>query len=75
MIKRTFILEVPSWQALQKSRQLVFNRFGIHIYGVTSKASDTDFSYNLYTEQRINKALLSDVQSYVFGIVDTLRSF
>lgn len=75
MIKRTFILEVPSWQALQKSRQLVFNRFGINIYGVTSKASDTDFSYNLYTEQRINKALLSDVQSYIFGIVDTLRSF
>lgn len=75
MIKRTFILEVPSWQALQKSRQLVFNRFGINVYGVTSKASDTDFSYNLYTEQRINKALLSDVQSYVFGIIDTLRSF
>lgn len=75
MIKRTFILEVPSWQALQKSRQLVFNRFGINIYGVTSKASDTDFSYNLYTEQRINKALLSDVQSYVFGIIDTLKSF
>lgn len=75
MIKRTFILEVPGWQALQKSRQLVFNRFGINIYGVTSKASDTDFSYNLYTEQRINKALLSDIQSYIFGVVDTLRSF
>lgn len=75
MIKRTFILEVPSWQALQKSRQLVFNRFGINIYGVTSKASDTDFSYNLYTEERINKTLLITIQNYIFGIVDTLWSF
>lgn len=70
-----FICVVPTWQALQKAQQLVFNKFNVNIYGITGAARDTEFEYHIYTETRINKVKLASVQDYIAGIVDTLNSF
>ena len=69
------ITEVPSWQALQKVRQLVMNRFQVDAYGITGKATDTEFSYLIMTKQKLNKNQMTRLKDYIDGIVDTLRSF
>lgn len=69
------VAEVPDYQALQKCRVLVFNRFAINVYGITGHQKDTEFTYLIYTDQRINKSEVLVIQNYIMGIVDTLKSF
>lgn len=75
MTRKIQITEVPNWEALQKTRTLVFNRYQVRVYGITGKAHDTEFSYFIYTEQKLTKTQISILQNYIDGIVDTLRSF
>lgn len=74
-LQQTRITEVPNYQALQKCRQLVFNRYQVDLYGITGSARDTEFSYILFTDGKITKPTLASVQAYINGVVDTLKSF
>lgn len=75
MLNKPMIIEVPNFQTLQKARVLVFNRFNVDIYGITSTAKDTEFTYHVYTDKKLSKSLLYTLHIYINGIIDTIKSY
>jgi hypothetical protein len=66
---------VRGWSPLQKIIKLVFNRFGVKIFGLSIGGRDVEMDYMLATDEKIRVSTLHDIKIYITGISDCLKSF
>ena len=74
-MKTTDLGLAPSRLVFDKIRVLVANRFQVRIGGVPGQIRDTDFNYHMSTDNKLTKTQLRDLQQYIAGILDTIRSY
>lgn len=58
-----------SWFELQKLRIMAPNHMGISIYGISHGCKDTDCMYGLYTQNKIKKSRICEIESFIEGFV------
>ena len=68
-------IRIEGFDAFQKIRELVFNRSGLEIFGLTIQGKNTEFAYALSCNKKLTLPSHAAVRSYIEGIVDCLKSF
>lgn len=59
-----------AWSCLQVIINAVFNNFnGLKLYGITSNANDTVFTYILKTDAKLTKQMQNNLNYFVLGII------
>ena len=57
-----------TWTQAQKAREGLINLYGIKAFLLSASASDTVFTYHLYTEAKINRAKQEAASHFINGI-------
>lgn len=57
-----------------KIRVLVYNKFFVKLYYVTTTIHDTTYCYGLYTECKLSIKKRENIVNYINGIIDCLQS-
>ena len=76
MAKKTYKIseiKLPEYQA-QKVYNGLLSIFKIKFYKVTAEVSDTNYTYWMYTDQKVNKAMLNNMENFIKGIVYVYKS-
>lgn len=73
--RETLLGQVQGRQLFDKIRITVFNEFGINVGGYAVSNRDTEFTYQLQTEDKLTKPRLAQLQAFIAGVVACYKSF
>lgn len=70
MAKKTYkISEIKlSYSQKEKVFNGLFSVFGIKSYFVVAEINDTNYKYWMYTEKKINKVMLNNMEQFIKGV-------
>jgi hypothetical protein len=61
------IMTVNGMQQLDRVKRAVELSLGFKLYGISINGRDTEFSYLLYAEGRLNKIQLTNLRAFIRG--------
>ncbi len=69
------LIIIKGHENLNRASRLVFNRYGIKLYGVSIQNKDCEFTYLIKTDNKMSNCKKSELKIYLNGIIDCIQSY
>ncbi len=74
-MKHTLLAENISHVLGEKIPDAIANTYHVKTFKLVQSSNDTNYTYNIYAENRLNKSLVRDIQQFILGMVYLYKSY
>lgn len=62
-------------QLAEKIPDAIANTYHVKTFMLVQSANDTNYTYNVYAENRLNKSLSRDIKQFISGMIYLFKSY